>query len=465
MKRLIAVTAALCVSCTVKLLAANPVLLYDTVPAAWIYEPQSGATPESDGRWWKVFGDDTLSALIEGAREHSLDLRQTLRRVEMARQSWLAAKAGWSPVLDLGAGWSRQRSSGVVTPGIPAAITGYFDLGLNLSWEIDVFGRVAAQVREGKAAWQTERALYDAAMVSLSANIATAYVNLLLAQARITVANHQIESQERIHAITVARHECGLASRLDVSQSLSVLYSTRATLPSLKAGEAAAMYTIATLTGVYPDKVQYLRDKPGHLPNPFVMTDLGVPADLLRRRPDIRAAEYEVAGYAAALGIAKKAFLPTLELTGNIGTSARHADDLFSSESFTWNIAPRLSWTIFEGLARSRNIAQAKEQMLAGIDNYNLTVMNAVTETDSALESYHYALEQIGLIQKVCDESRESLSLALDRYKRGLSAFTDVMNAQLSLLQYENTLLQCKGAALNAAISVYRAVAGSPLAQ
>lgn len=438
--------------------------IYDSVPPAWSYTPQVPAVAPADDQWWNIFGDDRLVALIRQAGENSLNLRMTLRRIEMARNAWKAAQAGWYPTIGLSAGWTKNRSSGDMSgTGRPVTVS-YFDLGLNFNWEIDVFGRVAAQVNEGKAAYNASRAEYDAAMISLAANIATAYTNLLLAQEQIQLAQEQIKTQEKIHDITTARHECGLASKLDVTQSLSVLYSTQASLPTLKQQERAALNSLAMLTGCYADRIEYLIDHPGKMPNPFVMTEIGVPADLLRRRPDIIQAEYQVAQYAAALGVAKKDFLPTLSLTGSVGTSAHSIKDLFTKDSFTYTFAPQLTWTIFEGLARKYRVAEARQQVMSSIDNYNLTVMNAVTETDDALQGYRYALERIGLIQKVCDQSHESLELSLDRYKRGLAPFTDVMNSLISLLEYENTLLQSKASALADAIRIYQCVAGNPVA-
>lgn len=442
----------------------NPSAIYDTVPAAWVYTPQVPVVAPADDSWWGVFGDERLVKLIRQAQENSLDLRMTLRRIEMARNAWKAAQAGWYPSLGLSAGWTKERSSGDMT-GIGHTTTlSYFNLGLNFNWEIDIFGRVAEQSKQTKASYNASRAEYDATMISLSANIATAYTNLLLAQARMLLAEEQIKTQKKIHDITVARHECGLASKLDVTQSLSVLYSTQATLPLLKQQEASALNSLAMLTGCYTDKLQYLTAKPGKLPNPFVMTEIGVPADLLRRRPDIIQAEYRIAQYAAALGVAKKDFLPTLSLTGSVGTSAHAVKNLFGKESITYTIAPQLSWTIFDGMQRKYRVAEAKEQMMSSIDNYNLTVMNAITETNDALEAYRYALERIGLIQRVCEQSHESLDIALDRYKRGLAPFTDVMNSLISMLEYEDNLLQSKAAALTDAIRIYQCVAGNPIA-
>lgn len=435
----------------------------DSLPAAWSYESPLFTSLPSDDRWWTGFDDPILSSLIARGENNSLDLSATLHRIEAARRNWQLAYSAYFPTIGLSAGWTKNRSAGDLSiPAGRSMTTDYFSLGLSFSWEIDVFGRVREQAKLGKADFNATRAEYEAAMVSLAANIAKAYINLRLAQECIEVARRQIASQEKIKAITEARFETGLASKLDVAQSLTVLYSTQASLPALENEARSAINSLALLIGVTPAEIEPELKTPGSLPNPFRTVNIGVPADLLRRRPDIRRAEYELAGFAAQAGIAKKDFLPTLSLQGSIGTSAHNAKDLFTKESFTYSIAPSLSWTVFEGMARNRRAAMAKENMLAGIDSYNLAVLTAVTETETALSGYEANLRRIALVQKVCRESEESFTLAVDRYKRGLSAFTDVMNAQISMLDNETSLLQTRAAALNSLISVYAAVAGSP---
>lgn len=435
----------------------------DSLPAAWSYESPLFTSLPSDDRWWTGFDDSILSSLIARGEDNSLDLSATLHRIEAARRNWQLASSAYFPTIGLSAGWTKNRSAGDLSiPAGRSMTTDYFSLGLSFSWEIDVFGRVREQAKLGKADFNATRAEYEAAMVSLAANIAKAYVNLRLAQECIEVAKRQIASQEKIKAITKARFETGLASKLDVAQSLTVLYSTQASLPALENEARSAINSLALLIGVTPAEIEPELKTPGSLPNPFRIVNIGVPADLLRRRPDIRRAEYELAGFAAQAGIAKKDFLPTLSLQGSIGTSAHNAKDLFTKESFTYSIAPSLSWTVFEGMARNRRAAMAKENMLAGIDSYNLAVLTAVTETETALSGYEANLRRIALVKKVCKESEESFTLAVDRYKRGLSAFTDVMNAQISMLDNETSLLQTRAAALNSLISVYAAVAGSP---
>lgn len=448
---------------SVPVFSEDTAILRDSIPPAWEYTSQYSTTLPSDDRWWEGFDDPVLTSLIKLGESNSFDLSMALHRIEMARQNWEVAKAAYYPTLGISAGWTKEQQSGMTSSMSGKAMgLDYFSLGLNFSWEIDVFGRVREQSKESKATYNASKAEYSAAMISLCSNIATAYFNYRLAQGRVDVAQRQITSQERISKITDARYEAGLASKLDVAQSLTVLYSTQASLPALINMQTAALNSIALLVGCYPDKIKDELAPSRDLPNAFRMVKIGVPADLIRRRPDILQAEYELAGYAAAVGIAKKDFLPTLSLNGSVGTSAHKIDDLFSKNSFTYSIAPQLSWTIFEGLARNHRVAAAKEQMLAGIDNYNITVMNAVIETENALSTYDGSLRQIALYRKVLKESEESFTLAVDRYKKGLSSFTDVMNAQISMLNYENTLLETRASALTSLVKIYAAVAGSP---
>ncbi len=217
---------------------------------------------------------------------------------------------------------------------------------------------------------------------------------------------------------------------------------------------------LAVLTGESHDSILHILSTGKHLPDPVQIVEAGVPMDLLRRRPDIAKAEMELAAYAAEIGIAKKDFLPTLTLEGEIGTSAHNAKNLFSHNSFTYSITPTLSWTLFDGLARKYALASAKETFKAGIDNYNLTVMTAVEEADNALSTYFHALRHVDAIREVITQNNESLRLAIDRYKNSLSPMNDVVTAQLNSLAAESDLISAQGAALSALISLYEALGG-----
>ncbi len=274
------------------------------------------------------------------------------------------------------------------------------------------------------------------------------------------MAENHIKSQERVTQITKARHEAGLASGLDVDQSLVVLNSTQASIPQLRNAINTTIASIAVLEGVYPDSLYLELSTAQPLPDYSQVVATGVPLDLLRRRPDVIEAENQLAVYAAEVGIAKREFLPTLAIEGAIGTSAHSLKKLFNKQSFTYTVAPTLTWTVFDGFQRSYALANAREEMQIGIDDYNLTVLSAVQEVDNAMGTYMAALERISLVDEVVRDAQNAFDKAIDLYKSGLSPFSDVMTSQMNLLEYENEQVVAQGSALTALIDLYRSLGG-----
>ncbi len=447
------------------LCAANPVkkegALTDSIPAHWTYDAHFNQSLPTDDNWWHQLGDPLLDSLIARGIENNPNVVIAGKRILMAKEALNSARAGYYPSFAMQGGWTKGRSSGAIGDiSTPATVTDYFSLGINMSWEIDVFGKITAKASQQKALYNATRAEYAATMVTLCANLAKAYVNLRVWQAEWAVATEHIASQEKIVKITEARHEAGLASMLDVTQARIVYHSTQASMPMLEASIRTTINSIALLLGVYPRDVAAILETPRSMPDHHQLVPVGVPAELLRRRPDIVEAEYQLAAYAAALGIAKRDFLPTLSLNGSIGTSAHRAGDLFSHNSLTYSIAPTLSWTIFDGMARRANMASARQQMEIGIENYNNTVMTAVEEVDNAIATYAGTLRNLDILDKVVEESRKSLDLSLDLYKRGLSPFNNVVTAQMNLLEYQNSVVAASGNALTSLITLYEALGG-----
>ena len=435
--------------------------LTDSVPAHWIYDEHFNQSIPTDDNWWHQLGDPLLDSLIARGIENNPNVVIAGKRIVMAKEALNAARAGYYPSLGLQGGWTKARSSGALgNVSMPATTTDYFSLGLNMSWEIDVFGKISAKASQQKALYNATRAEYAATMVTLCANIAKAYVNLRVWQAEWQVAVEHIASQEKIVKITEARHEAGLASMLDVTQARIVYYSTQASMPTLRSSIRTTINSIALLLGVYPRDINDLLEPTRPLPHPPQIVPVARTAELLRRRPDIVEAEYELASYAAALGIAKRDFLPTLSLNGSIGTGAHSAGDLFSRNSLTYSIEPTLTWTIFDGMSRRANMTSARQQMEIGIESYNNTVMTAVEEVDNAITTYAGTLRNLDILDDVVTQSRKSLDLSLDLYKRGLSPFNNVVTAQMNLLEYQNSVVTASGNALTALITLYEALGG-----
>lgn len=427
-------------------------LLHSPLPQEWEYSSDFSQTLPDEDNWWSNFNDKCLDSLITIAIDNNYNLQIAIKRIALAESAIKIAQSGYYPNISMNASWAKERSSGVIDD--------YFDLGLNFNWQIDLFGQITSQAKAKKALWQASKSQYDGVMVTLCANVATAYINLRMWQTQYIVANTHLRSQKQVLEMTETRYNSGLASMLDVSQAKTVYLSTLASIKPLTASIEMQLNSIAILLGVYPNELPQSVNTFTELPEIYALVPVGVPADLLRRRPDIKEAEYTVASYAAAIGIAKKDFLPTLSLKGGIGFKSTKIGDLFEDKSFNYSVAPTLTWTLFNGLSRKYKLIEAKEEYMIGIDNYNNTVMTAVKEVQNAMISYKYNLQESSDLEKVTAEALNSLKLSVDLYKRGLSDFTNVLTSQQSYLQYSNSLITTKGKTLLSLISIYQALGG-----
>lgn len=427
-------------------------LLQKPLPQEWEYSSDFSQTLPNEDNWWSNFNDKCLDSLINIAITNNYNLQIAMKRIALAKSAIKIAQSGYYPNIFMNASWTKERSSGTTDD--------YFDLGLNFNWQIDLFGQITSQAKVKKSLWQASKSQYNGVMITLCANVATAYINLRTSQTQYIVANTHLKSQKQILEMTEARYKSGLASMLDVSQAKTVYLSTLASIKPLTSSIETQLNSIAILLGVYPNELPQGVNMFTELPEIYALVPVGIPADLLRRRPDIKEAEYTVASYAAAIGIAKKDFLPTLSLNGGIGFKSTKIGELFDKNSFNYSVSPTLTWTLFDGLSRKYHLIEAKEEYMIGIDNYNNTVMTAVKEVQNAMISYKYNLQESNDLELVTAEALNSLKLSVDLYKRGLSDFTNVLTSQQSYLQYNNSLITTKGKTLLSLISIYQALGG-----
>lgn len=428
----------------------------DSVPAYFGAEADVNNT-----RWWESFDDPVLDSLIAIGRHNNYDVAMAARRIGIARQELQQARSAYYPTLGVDAGWTRSQASGrMAGRSGQSATTSYFSAAATMSWEIDVFGKVSRQVKAAKAQVHLSATEYGGAMLTLDGEIATTYIDLLVRRAQLAVAQRHAESQEHILEITETRHRTGLVSKLDVSQAKTMYFSTTAQIPLLEAGIAADYNALAVLLGTTAEKLPAEVYAQHDLPVHYHLLGVGVPAELLRRRPDIVSAERNIDIAAARLGIAKSAYLPSLSLQASIGTAAHDLRDMFSGQSMTYSIAPTLSWTIFEGFGRRAASAEAQLALENEVDNYNLTILSAIEEVRSAMARYRATLSYIERTEQVVANSEESVRISLDQYKSGLTDFYNVVEAQLNYLTYQNSLISAKGDALTALVDLYKALGG-----
>lgn len=413
--------------------------------------------PVEDG-WWKRFGDYQLDSLISLAMQHNLDVDEALARIEQARLGVLITQGNYLPSIAIGGGWTRQQSSGNI--GGSAQWNGQYNLKGQMTWELDISGRIRQQVKAEQGMYRASEEEYRGVMVSLCAQVAIAYFNLRQFQQEQEVLEHNCESQLAVLKLTEARYASGLASRLDVAQAKQVYYSTLAQLPSMKARVTNMMNTLAVLMGQYPQNLIQGLEAPVELPDYIEPVQVGIPAGLIRRRPDVRQAERQIEVQAAQLGAAKREWLPQFFLNGSIGYASTELKRLVRSGSVEWEIAPSMSWTLFNGGQRYHSVQQSRVQLDLAITAFNQTVLQAMQEVSNTMAAYSYSIEQIVANRQALNHSRQMLTLSLDLYKQGLTTFQSVLDAQRSLLSAEETLVQARGASLTTLVQMYQALGG-----
>lgn len=412
-----------------------------------------------EDHWWKSFRDNKLDSLIALAIDRNYSVAMAINRITAARANLGSARSNFYPSIEMDAGWTRQETSGRIT-ALNQATEHYYDAALSVNWEVDIFGSIRKRVKAQKENFAASKEEYTGVMVSLAAEVASAYINLRELQQEVEVVKKNAASQEEVLKITEVRYNTGLVAKLDVAQAKSVLYSTKASIPLLEAGINQYITSLAVLMGVYPQEIRPALETVGTLPDYMEPIGVGLPVDLLLRRPDVRSAERSVNAQAALLGASKLDWLPKVFLKGSFGYAARDLKDLGRKESMTYEIAPSLSWTLFSGGQLMNATKLAKAQLDEAVNQFNQTVLTAVQETDNAMNAYRNSIKQIVALREVCNQGVETLKLSLELYKQGLTPFQNVLDAQRSLLSYENSLVQAKGSSLLQLINLYKALGG-----
>ena len=412
-----------------------------------------------DDQWWKAFQDPVLDSLISVVVKQNYSILTAIDRINMAKANLRMERGNFFPTIGLNAGWTRQQSRGN-TSELPQSTQHYYDASLNMSWELDLFGSIRNRVKAQKENFAASKEEYTGTMVSLCAQVASAYINLRELQQELAVIQKNCASQEAVLKITEVRYNTGLVSKLDVAQAKSVFFSTKSSIPQIESGINQYITTLAILLGTYPQEIRPTLESPGILPDYMEPIGVGLPADLLLRRPDIRSAERSVNAQAALVGASKSDWLPQIFLKGSLGYAAKDLKDLTHHKSMTYEIAPALSWTLFKGTQLVNATKLAKAQLNEAINQFNQTVLTAVQETDNAMNAYRNSIKQIVALREVRNQGQETLTLSLELYKQGLTPFQNVLDAQRSLLSYENQLVQARGYSLLQLIAMYQALGG-----
>lgn len=431
------------------------------LPQEWNAGEYFDQTLPADDMWWKNFDDPVLDSLITVAGTGNYSVLGAMENIRKARAAWRTAQGKMLPTFDIGIGWQRAKTSGNVASSMyREAWEGEFSTAVSMKWQADVFGSIYMRSKAQKYLFMATEEEYNAVMVSLVANVATTYFSLRQSLAQMQVIRWNVESQRKIMNIVESRYESGLASKLDVAQSRSVYYSTMAQLPAMQAKIESYRNAMAVLLGVYPQELEGWLEEGYALPDYVELIGVGMPAQLLRRRPDIRAAEKQVEANATLLGATRRDWFPDIFLSGSIGFASHDLKHLPRSKSLTWQIAPSLTWNIFSGGERVNATREAQAELDRSIASYNATLLNAVQEVENAMSQYSGSVEQIVSLREAMNQNRETLELSLELYKQGLTEYQNVLDAQRSLLTYQDYLVQARGSSLIYLVQLYEALGG-----
>jgi outer membrane protein, multidrug efflux system len=438
-------------------------------PAHWA-EPLAGGETNSTAAttaWWKNFHDAELDSLITRAVSSNLDLRIAQSRVREARAQYSGVFADLWPTVDAGGSYARLRASEHLpvlgTVPLPPGASYEDNLhvaGFDASWEIDVFGGKRRAVEAAKAQLSgTEFGQRDV-LVTLLGEVARNYVELRGYQKRLAIANQNIEAQEKSLAITQNRFTNGLATDLDVQQALTVLSTTRAAVPTLEGFIATTTHRVEVLLGQQPGALQTELAEAAPIPAQPPQVPVGLPSELLLRRPDVSRAERQLAAATANIGVAKSDLFPKFYLTGFAGLESASASDWFTSGSRFWSVGPTVQWRIFDAGRIRANIKVKNAQQEQALAAYEQTVLTAFEEVEDNLVLY--AKEQVRRrsLQDAVNASQKSLDTANKLYASGLTDFIHVLDAERSLYQAQDALAQSDRTISANLIALYKSLGG-----
>ncbi|MGV9009408.1 efflux transporter outer membrane subunit [Brevundimonas sp.] len=426
----------------------------------------SAATPARDD-WWRLYNDPVLDGLVTQALAENNELEAAAANLRRVRAALGESRAGRLPTTTTTGSYNygRQSASGFTIPGVPTSDeplddTETYDVGLDVSYEIDLFGRVESTIRAARADADAAAAALDIVRVTVAAETARAYADACSSNAQIDVAQRTIELQSSTVDLTQRLLDAGSGNGLDTARARSALESSRATLPPLRAQRDGALFRLATLTGRTPAEVSEAARVCGRPPQLAQPIPVGDGAALLARRPDVRQAERNLAAAAARVNVATASLYPSISLGGSIGTTALDAGDLGSESTLRFGIGPLISWS-FPNIAVARaRIAQAGAGSDQALATFDQTVLTALQETETALANYANELDRRTALQAARDQAATAARLSRLRFDAGADSFLTVLDAERTLAGADAQLASSDALVTTYQIALFKALAG-----
>ncbi len=442
------------------------------VADTWLeaHDPRVDTSSSAYQDWWAVFNDPVLDKLIATAYAENLSLQIAgLRILEARAQLGIATGLKYPQSQSVGASYARSKSSENAPPfsSLPDDVTSRIDttnnfwaISFDIAWEADIWGRFRRGIESAEANFAANMLNYDAVLVTLTGDVALTYTTIRTLEQRLAYLRENVAIQQQGLEIAETRFEFGATSELDVAQSRSLLRSTEAVIPLLQMQISMAKNILSLLLGMPPSTLGDMLGDETSIPGASQNAAVGIPADLIRRRPDVRAAEMAAAAQSAGIGVAAADLYPQFVLAGSIGLAGESFSDQFESGSSNGFVAALVNWNIFnyDRIKNNVRVQDARFQQL--LVAYEIVVLNAVREVEDGLVGFLRSQEQVQYLKQAVAASQRSVALSLDQYEAGLVDYQRVLNSQASLLGQQDTLANARGRIATSLISTYRALGG-----
>ena len=440
-----------------------------TVAPAWLEGWNIGidAQPAELARWWTEFNDPLLNSLVERAAQSNLDLYVAEARVREARAVLGFTDADLWPTLDVSGHYSRVRTSenafalGSTAPQGGSNLEQHlFRTGFDAGWEIDVFGGSRRRIESAQAS--VDAAVEDrrSVLVTLLGDVAKSYIDVRGLQRRLAVAQDNLKSQQETVRLTKIRFDAGLANDLEVAQAEGLAQTTEAQIPVLESALKQTVYRLDLLLGEQPGALwsELVREAP--IPALPPKAQVGLPVELLRRRPDIRRAERQLAAATAEVGAATADLYPKFSLTGVFGLQSISASDWFTGRSRFWSIGPTITWPVFDAGKIRANLEIRNAQQEQALRLYEKSVLTGLGDVESALVNYIKEQSRYRSLLEAVSANRRAMQMADDLYTQGLVAFLSVLDAQRTLYSSESDMAQSEANMASNLVALYKALGG-----
>ena len=428
------------------------------------------ARPQEDtirGSWWEIFGDPELNALEQRVSVSNQGLAVAEANYRQARALVQEARAAFFPTVTAGVGYRRFRASQtagsssasglILNSGGSSGPASDFALPLDVSWELDLWGRIRRSVESSKAGAQASAGDLETALLSLQGELAQDYVQLRALDAQPQLLDATTAAFEKSLELTKNRYTSGVASRADVAQAEAQLKTTQAQAIDLGVQRAQLEHAIAVLIGQPPSELSLA---PAPLTSPPPAIPVGVPSELLERRPDIAAAERRVAAANAQIGVAVAAFYPTVTLSAAGGLESSSLAQWFMWPSRFWSVGPSISQTVFDGGLRRAQTDQARAAYDATVAVYRQTVLGAFQSVEDNLAALRILEDEASVQDQAVQAAEESVALTTNQYKAGIVSYLNVITAQTIALTNQTTAVQIRGRRVTAAVLLVEALGG-----